>query len=286
MQGPHFLWWDNFSKNIARYCPSIARGVYTSCLWTGSAVFAGAEHEVLDHRVRRNNANEVIPAMPDNLLEHQPSVMRGLQRVFGQGRSRYAESLVYKHQVNLVPLKIISADDQKNQHGSEGHSMNVVFPERIMPQNIGSNLGLISLLKAELHDKHGMGTNECKNYVNLNVDENIFYRILKVIACVVLVPFPTCCHILCNIADIGDVRPVRSRLQPPQVHGCVTSLVAQLQVGNCQDHGSVRQGLHWTDVPSTVSNQGICPHQDEATRYDNVSVLHPTRLPQFPSTTS
>ena len=99
--------------------------------------------------------------------------------------------------------------------------MNVVFPERIMPQNIGSNLGLISLLKAELHDKHGMGTNECENYVNLNVDENIFYRILKVIACVVLVPFPTCCHILCNIADIGDVRSVRPRLQPPQVHGCV-----------------------------------------------------------------
>ena len=127
--------------------------------------------------------------MPDNLLEHQPSVMRGLQRVFGQGRSRYAESLVYKHQVNLVPLKITSADDQKNQHGSEGHSMNVVFPERIMPQNIGSNLGLISLLKAELHDKHGMGTNECENYVNLNVDENIFYRILKVIACWCWYPF-------------------------------------------------------------------------------------------------
>lgn len=208
LEGPHFLWWDNFSKNIARYCPSLEKGVYTSCLWTGSAVFACPEHDELDHRVIRNNADEVIPAMPDNLLEHQHSVMRGLQQVFQQGRSRYAESLVYQHEVNVVPLKILSADDQKNQHGSEGHSMNVVFPERIMPQNIGSNLGLISLLKAEVHDKYGMGTNECQHYVNLNVDENIFYRILKVIACVESAALPICCHMLCNNADVGDVQHV------------------------------------------------------------------------------
>ena len=191
LEGPHFLWWDNFSKNIARYCPSLHKGVYTSCLWTGSAVFACPDFDTIDHRVKRDEDDNVIPAMPDNLMEHRESVMRGLKQVFGQGRSRYSESLAYKHQVNVVPLKILAEADQKNQHGSDGHSMNVVFPEKIMPKNIGSNVGLIALLKEEVHDQHGMGTGECKHYVNMNVDENIFYRILKVLLVICLLPRPT-----------------------------------------------------------------------------------------------
>ena len=121
MEGPHFLWWDNFSKNIARYCPSLHKGVYTSCLWTGSAVFACPDFDTIDHRVKRDEDDNVIPAMPDNLMEHRESVMRGLKQVFWQGRSRYSESLAYKHQVNVVPLKILAEADQKNQHGSDGH---------------------------------------------------------------------------------------------------------------------------------------------------------------------
>ena len=69
--------------------------------------------------------------------------------------------------------------------------MNVVFPEKIMHKNIGSNVGLIALLKEEVHDQHGMGTGECKHYVNMNVDENIFYRILKVLLVICLLPRPT-----------------------------------------------------------------------------------------------
>ena len=185
---PHMLWWDNFSKNIARYCPTLGGGVYSSCLWTGSAVFSSPEFRHLDSSVKFDPDGAVIPAMPEDLFANRFAVLQGLTRVFQQGRSRYSYSLSYKHQVHVVPLKILDEDDQKNQLSPDEHAMNIVYPERIMDKNIGSNLGLISLLKEELHDKFGMGNpphhaGECKNYVNINVDENIFYRVLKVRTC-------------------------------------------------------------------------------------------------------
>ena len=66
--------------------------------------------------------------------------------------------------------------------------MRIVHPMKLLDKNIGSNPGLVSILKEDIYDKYGMGTDDCETYVNINVDENIFWRILKV-------PFVFCrCH--------------------------------------------------------------------------------------------
>ena len=180
LQGPCMIWMDNFSKTLARQCPSLAKGVYSSCLWTGVAVFSDPQLDGMDVTVRRDAQGRVVPAMPGNLIQQQQQVMEGLQFVHSGGRGYLTHSLVQQFGVNTIPLKILDPADTPCQHSHHSHSMNIVHPMELIDKNIGSNVGLVSILKEDIHDKHGMGDDDCKNYVNLNVDENIFWRILKV----------------------------------------------------------------------------------------------------------
>lgn len=189
LQGPCIIWMDNFSKTLARQCPSLAKGVYSACLWTGVAVFSDSELDGMDVSVRRDAQGRVVPAMPGNLIQHQQLVMEGLQFVHTGGRRYLTRSLVQQFAVNTIPLKILDPVDMPCQHSHRSHSMNIVHPMKLLDKNIGSNVGLVSILKEDIHDKYGMASDDCKNYVNLNVDENIFWRILKV--CVL-----TCCCVL------------------------------------------------------------------------------------------
>lgn len=176
------LWVDNFSKTLARQCPSMAKGVYSACLWTGMAVFSDPRHAGLDDRVKMVNGR-AVPAMPDNITQFRQQVLAGLKFVLDEGRNYLRRSLVHKFRVNNIPLKILDAADRAHhQHTDAHHSMRIVHPLKLLDKNIGSNPGLVSILKEDIHDEHGMGTDECKTYVNLNVDENIFWRILKVSA--------------------------------------------------------------------------------------------------------
>ena len=180
------IWMDNFSKTLARQCPSMAKGVYSACLWTGMAVFSDPRHARLDARVKMVNGR-AIPAMPDQITKHSQQVLTGLQFVHAEGRDYLRRSLVHKFRVNNIPLKILDAADRPHQHKDADHSMKIVHPMKLLDKNIGSNPGLVSILKEDIHDEHGMGDDDCKTYVNLNVDENIFWRILKVSA-------DTCIH--------------------------------------------------------------------------------------------
>ena len=178
------IWIDNFSKTLARQCPSMSKGVYSSCLWTGMAVFSDDRHAGLDGTVQMADGRPV-PAMPDNIVQHSELVMAGLKFVHSEGRDYLHRSLVHKYGVNNIPLKIIDGADQQHQHSDVAHSMRIVHPMKLLDKNIGSNPGLVSILKEDIYDKYGMGTDDCETYVNINVDENIFWRILKV-PCVVL----------------------------------------------------------------------------------------------------
>ena len=60
------------------------------------------------------------------------------------------------------------------------HSMDIVFPHKLVEENVGSNRGLLIILKQEFYDKNNMGSGEFGEYVNLNLDENIFWRTLMV----------------------------------------------------------------------------------------------------------
>jgi hypothetical protein len=46
--------------------------------------------------------------------------------------------------------------------------------------NIGSNEGLLTIMR-QLYDDHGMSSDDtCPDYKIINVDENIYWRIIKV----------------------------------------------------------------------------------------------------------
>ena len=176
------IWVDNFSKTMARSVPTLTRDVYSSMLWTGMAVFASSETNSFDCTVKLDDNNNVISAMPSNLCDYRNSVTDGLRFVHSQGRSFFQDSLVHQFGVNNVPMKIMDADDvARNQHSGADHSMGLLHPYQIIDKNIGSNIGLASILRHDFYDPMGMGTDECKRYVCLNLDENIFWRSLKVV---------------------------------------------------------------------------------------------------------
>ena len=177
------IWCDNFSKTLRRSVPTLAKDVYSSMLWTGIAVFSDSKCAGIDHSVRLDNNNRVIPAMPNTICASRSEVLQGLQFVHDQGRQLLQESLVFRYTVNTVPLQISDEDDVRdNQHPSEDHSMNMVFPYKMIDKNIGSNIGLVSILREDFYDQYGMDSDDCKNYICWNVDENIFWRTLKVLS--------------------------------------------------------------------------------------------------------
>ena len=172
---------------MARSIPTLSRDVYSSMLWTGMAVFASRETNLFDCTVNLDDNHNVISAMPSNLCAYRNMVTEGLRFVQSQGRSFFLNSLVHQFRVNNVPMKITDVDDvARNQHSGGDHSMGLLHPYQIIDKNIGSNIGLVSILRHDFYDPMGMGTEECKRYVCLNLDENIFWRSLKVVLSILL----------------------------------------------------------------------------------------------------
>ena len=150
-------------------------------LWTGVAVFSDSKCNSIDHSVRTDDLNTIIPAMPPTICANRSEVLQGLRFVHDKGKQFLPDSLVHKFGVNTVPLQITDPEDmQQNQHSQQDHSMHMVFPYKMINKNIGSNVGLVSILRRDFYDVNGMDSDDCKNYVCWNVDENIFWRTLKV----------------------------------------------------------------------------------------------------------
>ena len=174
------MWIDNFSKIISRSVPSFNGGVFSQCLWTGSALFNHPDSNI-DDKVKYSDG-QVVAAMPDDLFNHKDYVMSVIKYMTDRGRTYFDKSLVKKYTINNVPLKVnIQKFPQMSEiMGNPANSFSRVFPADLIDINIGSNAGLASVIRM-LYNERDMGTDECKRYLSLNVDENIFYRILKVV---------------------------------------------------------------------------------------------------------
>ncbi len=174
------MWLDNFSKIFSKSVPSLQGGVFSQCLWTGVALFTHPDVTIDD--TIKYDEHQVIPAMPDNMFIHQDTVSDTIQFMVEEGCEYFAKSLVYEYSVNNVPLKV----DTKRYPSMIGtmaniaNSFDLVYPADLYDINIGSNIGLVSIIR-KLYNEHGMGSGDCTRYLTLNVDENIYYRILKVI---------------------------------------------------------------------------------------------------------
>jgi hypothetical protein len=181
MLGSHYLWIDNFSKFLRKTTPTVAKDVYATCNWTGVAAFENTDPNVNDHVVRRQDG--VVPAMPNNILQCNSSVRAAIKQLMTEDRNYYDRSVVKRFDVRNVPPKINTKIhvNLRDRIESRTNSMDCVHPVKLIDINIGSNAGLCTIMR-QLYDSYDMDNPEgCTRYLNLNVDENIYWRILKVL---------------------------------------------------------------------------------------------------------
>jgi hypothetical protein len=202
MKLPHVLWVDNFSKVFRKSIPVAANGTYNSCLWTGYAAFV-VEESMVSKSLMTTAHGHTVPGMPNDLCA--PSTIRlvkdGIEYVHTNIRNHYERSVVLKYDVRNVPPKI----DTK-LHGNlkaivdhPKNSTQNVRPLKLFKRNIGSNEGLVAVL-SDIAATYGMLSNTCTDYVTLNVDENIYWRILKVYHnynVVIISGVVRLCHVKC-----------------------------------------------------------------------------------------
>ena len=187
--GAHTEWWDNFSKFLSRQVPTIKKDVFASCLWTGVTVneYTGP---LVNVSVRTDPAGVVIPAMPNDLFQQQPQVLQGIDIIYNEGKKYYDKSLVKQYDIVNVPLKV---DTKQFPHlaatmNSVKNTTKHINPSKLILHNIGSNLGLATILREFQDDKKMNLHGTVLNYSTINTDENIFYRGLKVY-----------CYMLCYV---------------------------------------------------------------------------------------
>ena len=171
--GVHVTWLDNFSKFYAIAVQGLA-GAAAECLWTAHGL-----HRYVGPPI----STALIPTvrgMPAELFA--PDIVALLKQKMaaadGVGFSYFKNSVCHKYNVRQVPLKpdpravndpVLAAVLRESRDG-----MHNFFPLGIMPDNIGSNRGLLLVLK----DLYGIQPRP-GHYSFLSADCNIFLRLLK-----------------------------------------------------------------------------------------------------------
>ena len=196
-QGVFAQWWDNFSKFQARQVPTVRKDIFASCLWTGVTVneYSGPP---VDVSVRHDDNGAVIPAMPDDLFAHQAKMLLAFDEIYKEGKEFFNNSLVKRYDIVNVPLKV---DTKRFPNlaaalNSVKNTTKYINPYKLIKHNIGSNLGLVTILR-EYQDDNKMNMHGVvQKYSMVNTDENIFYRGMKV--CTVVF----CCVLLCVVVVV------------------------------------------------------------------------------------
>jgi hypothetical protein len=149
-------------------------------LWAGVCVFAHPDKSI-DDSVRYDAIGDVIPAMPDNILSGQNTVTRAVYTILREGVKYLDVSLVKKYSVRHIPPKIDVKvfPELTAVINNPVNSLAYVFPHKLIEENVGSNRGLVSIIRA-MYEEWDMHTDECKRYKSMNLDENIYWRVLKV----------------------------------------------------------------------------------------------------------
>ena len=182
VKDPHVLWFDNFSKFQRRQIITAETDVFSPCLWTGVTIneYSGPQ---VDDGVQENADGAIVPAMPDNLFECEDKVKATIDKVYSLGSGYYEVSLVKRFAINNIPLKIdLEAHEEMREHISPiKGTMKYIHPHKLIKQNIGSNRGLLTIFRKFQEDRKMPFHGACTQYSTLNVDENIYYRLLKVL---------------------------------------------------------------------------------------------------------
>lgn len=180
---PHMLWIDNFSKTYTRKVPSLsnADSVYHDCLWTGVAMRkVDLEDQHLNLEVQYDQQGQLIPAMPEAITNEEriAKIMAWIQYVDEEGMELYDQCC--SKDILTIPLTPDKEDAMNIQDYRESiDGMANLYPVELIEKNIGSNVGLLSIINEMLNE---MDTHRPARYVIVLCDINIFERILRVIA--------------------------------------------------------------------------------------------------------
>jgi hypothetical protein len=172
--------------------PSAEKEMYALMNWTGYALRLYPFE--IDMTFRKDpEMGEVVPAMPIDPLSYLPRVLEKMKRfVYDRKENpsrKFVTSLSVLWAVHNVPVApdarnpVIPAEFA-NGIAAKRDRLKNLHPEKLIDENIGSNKGLARVLR-DIHDERGWGIEEHEEnapteYSVLNVDCNIFDRILKV----------------------------------------------------------------------------------------------------------
>lgn len=179
LERPHFLWLDNYAKVLARSVPTLDVGAYNGCYWTGSAMFPSGDDSI-DDSLKYTATGQIVPAMPDDLLDYSANVQVAVAAMQGP-RAYLSDSIVARYNVRNVPPKVDTKvwPELHSTINCATNRLADIQPQSLFEENIGSNLGLLCILRRIYEDK-GMHDGSSDRYLSINVDENIYYRTLKV----------------------------------------------------------------------------------------------------------
>ena len=173
--GVHVLWLDNFSKFYAIAVQGLAGGACAECLWTARGL-----HRYVGPPV----STTLVPGvrgMPLSFFSPRIAALFKAKMAAADAVSCsfLKDSLCFKHNVRKVPLKpevdptVDPALAGVLRESRDG--MRNFFPLGMLPENIGSNRGLLLLLSNLFGVQPKPG-----HYSFLSVDCNIYLRMLKV----------------------------------------------------------------------------------------------------------
>ena len=178
---PHFLWIDNFCKFISRSVPTADRSVFSSCLWTGATIFMSLDDQI-DMSLQYGPNQRVVSAMPSDILQTRQVVDSSFRLAVSLGPNYYDSSLVNTYDIRNIPLKVDTVRFPNVSATVNAYTMQQLYTTDLIELNIGSNRGLASIINKLYIDHISNDANDdVQTYMNLNVDENIFWRILKVL---------------------------------------------------------------------------------------------------------
>jgi hypothetical protein len=218
----HVAWLDNFSKFYAIAVQGLS-GACAECLWTARGL----------HRYVGPTVSTALVAgqrgMPLNMFSPQLITLFKQKMAVADGISYayFKDSVCYKFAVRQVPLKpdvdVVSEPALAAVLSQSRDGLRNFFPMGMLSENIGSNRGLLLILKNLFQAPPKPG-----HYSFLSVDCNIFLRMLKVRCVFVLMPRININRRLLNVVCL---RFIWSWSRHSRLAVCYARHLAPLQAG-------------------------------------------------------
>lgn len=174
------MWVDNFNRNYAVGNVKLEHGVYHEGNWTASGVHRCEQITDMSWKDKDGKVRASF-GLPDDLFTRASigAWLIGMMKKVDKKGLRYRKrSLIHKFDVRRVPLKPSNkkVHDLKHKAGLLHNDLSRFYPDRLLPENIGSNVGLWDVMRR-------FWTEDWKDatvFKMVVADINIFKRIIKV----------------------------------------------------------------------------------------------------------